>query len=243
MKKLFPLLLVSIFIVASCQKEETEPTVTPDGPGPIVSGLLSGEFSVSESRQVRFASGNLDYIDGYCFAPNQYDYGGYFGWGTGSNPTITSTEPADYSDEFDDWGSYIAGGWRTLTIDEWVYMMEERPNATSKCGIATVCGILGMIVLPDNWEGPAISATFTDRDANIYDESTWSVMEQAGALFLPAAGNRFGTSISSGEYGNYWSSSLYEESKAESWHFGMYNNYDTWTGTCWGMSVRLAKDN
>ena len=36
----------------------------------------------------------------------------------------------------------------------------------------------------------------------------WKKMEKAGAVFLPAGGNRMGTSVSSvGDVGRYWSSS------------------------------------
>ena len=72
-------MLAALIFFTGCEKENQISSV-------------NGLFSVAEGRQVRFAPGNLEYSGGYRFAENQYDYGGYFGWGTGSNPTLTSTE-------------------------------------------------------------------------------------------------------------------------------------------------------
>ena len=57
-----------------------------------------------------------------------------FGWGTGSNPTKSSTSSDDYS-TFVDWGTNQIGDdvpntWRTLTYDELYYLLEERTNAS-----------------------------------------------------------------------------------------------------------------
>ncbi|MBR5436140.1 MAG: hypothetical protein IK120_04675 [Muribaculaceae bacterium] len=72
-----------------------------------------------------------------------------FGWGTsgynGKNPYMTSTKPSDYGDgDIDiagtsyDWGVYNkisnggnqAGLWRTLTNDEWQYLISNRTDAS-----------------------------------------------------------------------------------------------------------------
>ena len=208
---------------------------------------VSGLFSVSADRQVRFAPGNLAYdsVSGYAFAANQYDYGGDFGWGTGSNPTNTSTDNADYP-SFDDWGNHIAGGWRTLSLTEWYYVIWDRADASAKCGSATVCGVHGMILLPDNWSGGTFTAGFNGWSTNVYDASSWSDMEDAGAVFLPvpAAGYRYGTELGNvGTYGNYWSSTSYGESIAYGMGFHdygvYYNDYDN---RYYGLSVRLVQD-
>lgn len=172
-------------------------------------------FSVSPTRQVRFAKGNLEYdsINGYSFAANQYDYGGSFVWGTGSDPTGT---PAYYNEEegsinldyrryqFDDWGKYIDGGWRTLSIDEWDYLIWGRANADSKRGTATVCGVPGLVLLPDSCLGEnGFHAGFDEGwNTNVYDTSSWLVMEATGAVFLPVNNSYEGY-----HSGCYWSSS------------------------------------
>ena len=205
-----------------------------------------GLFSVGEfGRQVRFAPGNLA-SGGRSFTAHQYDYGGYFGWGTGSNPTNTSTDERDYP-SFDDWGNHIAGGWRTLTRDEWSYVIWSRADASAKRGAATVCGVHGMVLLPDNFSGGTFTAGFNGWSRNVYDASSWSDMEDAGAVFLPAAGFRDGTVLRNvGTSGKYWSSTPYDEVYAYGMAFGDYVvcNYDYYgyDNRFLGRSVRLVQD-
>ena len=110
------------------------------------------------------------------------------------------------SDLFIDWGSIpevisvIGTGWRTLTAYEWFYLLSLRPFALSKRGNATVSGVEGVVLFPDIWtlpEGcnftPVYSRNYT---TNVYDSSQWSLMEDAGAVFLPVTGYRDGTNYS-----------------------------------------------
>lgn len=91
-----------------------------------------------------------------------------------------------------DWGVYNpisnggnrAGLWRTLTYDEFRYIISGRPGAASKCLPASVGGIPGLILLPDQWNAPAgIDMTYND-----YNPLQWSQLEAAGAVFLPVSG-------------------------------------------------------
>ena len=136
-------------------------------------------FSVSETKQVYFAPGNLQYrasSAAYRFAPHQYDYIGaenvnisstysgwidLFGWGTGYNPTFASVDDHDYT-SFTDWGVnsirygntvYGAHSWRTLTVDELEYLMQRKKSGTTMFlfGMAKVNGVLGLVLLPDDW--------------------------------------------------------------------------------------------
>lgn len=243
MKKLFILAIAAVGLLAC--KGQNEPVAK--------NGALSGKFSVSPTTQVQFSQGNLQYrasTQTWRFAENQYDVLGYnninisstydgwidlFGWGTGNNPTNTSTDPNDYS-IFTDWGvNAISNGgneayiWRTLTKDEWVYLYYTRTNAAFLFGLGSVNGINGVIILPDNWETPkgTIFTPSTTRglvdeiyrgrhsyyneniDAfshNTYTVEQWSIMESAGAVFLPAAGYRMGTDVHNvGSGGYFWS--------------------------------------
>ena len=55
-----------------------------------------------------------------------------------------------------DWGVYNAisngrntkGLWRTLTIEEWKYIINTRENASDKWGIASIDGMNGLVILP-----------------------------------------------------------------------------------------------
>lgn len=240
MKKVLLLLTVaSLFVFAGCEKDDFE---------------TNALFSVSEGHQVRFAPGNLEYdsISGYRFATRQYDFGGYFGWGTGSNPMLNSMDDEDYSVFFDDWGNYINGRcnhinarWRTLTYSEWNYVIDDRTDAATKRGLATVCGVPGMILLPDNWEGGTINTDFDHHwDNNVYDASAWSDMEKAGAVFLPAARNsRFDPSTNDADMiGIYWSATPFLTTYAYCVFFSDYYVFTSGNGRSVGQSVRLVQD-
>ncbi len=192
---------------------------------------LTGRFSVSADKQVIFSQGNLRYkasSNEWKLADNQYDMIGYpnanisptysgwidlFGWGTGNNPVETSKESAPYA-SFSDWtANPIVNGnnetWYTLSAGEWNYLLNTRPNAANLKGQAVVNDTMGYLLLPDDWTIPT-SLTFTptpnNYSTNVYTLDEWTQMEAAGAVFLPAAGGRYGTDINSIKAGNgyYW---------------------------------------
>lgn len=85
-----------------------------------------------------------------------------FGWSTSANNfgVSASKEEDDYFGSFVDWGTNKIGNdapntWRTLTCDEWDYIVSNRPNASSLKGAAKVNGVNGWIFLPDNWTCPS----------------------------------------------------------------------------------------
>ena len=229
-------------------------------------GALPGVFSVSPTQKVHFAKGNLQYqasTNTWRFAENQWDYIGdanknisssysgwidLFGWGTGNNPTKSSKNNSDYSN-FSDWGSKMGNGWRTLTKEEWVYVFNLRSTSSGiRYAKATVNGVIGVILLPDNWS----SSTYLLSDANVSDamfssntisSSTWSsTFAPAGAAFLPAAGLRIGFSVRlGGTHGYYWSASPLGSS-CTYYVFFSYDRLDAAdiSGFDPGRSVRLA---
>ena len=146
-----------------------------------------------------------------------------FGWSTSTTNfgVSTSTSSSDYSGSFVDWGTNKIGNdapntWRTLTSNEWHYVLFMRPNAISLKGVAQVNGVNGLILLPDNWTCPA-GVTFKSgfhnsngaeyyADYQTFNAADWSKFEAAGAVFLPAAGNRDGSRVERVQYsGGYWS--------------------------------------
>lgn len=182
----------------------------------------------------QFANNQYDYVG----STNQYissDFGGWidlFGYGTSGalycEPWNTSTNPnayggypspANISNTSFDWGvNLISNGgnetglWRTLTKSEWVFLLVIRPNASEKYSKAMVNGVQGIIILPDVFsipEGLTFVSQSNDCNANQYSESEWQLMESFGAIFMPAAGSRYVTSVSStGCY--YWTSTIYD---------------------------------
>ena len=180
----------------------------------------------------QFATNQWDCI-GVAQAEDNRDL---FGWGTGDAPNKVSDNCEDYA-TFHEWGAnpITNGGnaanlWRTLTSDEWRYLFVSRANATDLFGVGKIGNIVyGAILLPDDWTLPE-GASFASASAKGYAFSTdacdgyyegisktdneytieqWAVMEEAGAVFLPAAGYRghYGPDV----VGDYWSATAIDE--------------------------------
>ena len=238
----------------------------------------------------RFALHQYDFI-GNANLNISRSYSGWidlFGWGTSGwtkAPYSTSVYSSDYLPDGKgicnltgsyakaDWGVYnkISNGenrsgiWRTLSKDEWSYILFTRTGASNKKSKATVNGIKGVVLLPDNWTLPN-GLTFTggasDFSQNSYSIADWNKMEANGAVFLPAAGTRGGqpwvnngeqTYGSGNEIGHYWSStSNYNEYNAthnENYSYPTYylrfdNKYFLMESNFrhLGKSVRLVRD-
>lgn len=228
----------------------------------------------------RFAEHQYDII-GAANSNISSAYNGWidlFGWGTSGysqNPYMSSLYSSSYNNNKKDiagtnydWGVYNkisnggnqAGLWRTLTKDEWKYVFFQRKNASSLYGLATINGTRGYIILPDAWETPSgviwnggWSYNYSD---NQYSVSQWSIMENAGAIFLPLAGLRKGTEVSD-DSSFYWSSSFEYERPDDSSSAIESTTYAAWcvyvqnlsksfivnaTNCCNGCAVRLVKD-
>lgn len=175
-------------------------------------------------------------------------------------PTIPveGPSPVDWGYEPVSNGGIFNNMWRSLSMPEWRYLLINRKNAKEKFSTATVCGVKGIILLPDNWTLPT-GCTFNKEDAelvyeeyggdwriessnyskNIYNQYQWTKMENNGAVFLPAAADLDGFSL-----GWYWTSSATEQC-AQEIVFDSGNLYTTYEPKFKsnGMSVRLVKNN
>ena len=237
-----------------------------------------GVFSVSADKKVTFSKGNLQYHpanDEWRFAESQLDYIGaansncsstyngwldLFGWSTSANNfgVSTSTDNNDYSGSFVDWGinqisNDAPNTWRTLSYDEWDYVVFNRPNASSLRGVAQVNGVNGLILLPDTWvcpEGITFKSGFhNERGVEYYaayqtfTAEQWSKLESAGAVFLPAAGDRYGSNVDDVRLGgDYWSATVGNCNYAEYLFFISDGVGLTLIYRLSGLSVRLVKD-
>jgi len=122
-----------------------------------------------------------------------------------------------------DWGVYNAisnGGdtpelWRTLSMDEWNYIIEERENADNLKTLAKVNGICGGILLPDafvNTTGVTFNINNSDTTKQVLNDLSveqWEKLESAGSVFLPQGlGFSFTWGNNIWNMGNdlYWSS-------------------------------------
>jgi len=160
-----------------------------------------------------------------------------FGWGTGANPNNVSPRNADYA-TYVDWGANFPNDegyeWHAPKCIEWEYVMFTR-NATklndvynaryarASIAITQYERVNGLILFPDVYNHPEgvklpvkSSINYTtdnnggDYSNNIYTTAEWAEMEAAGAVFLPAGGQRIVKGGNLGFYdvnteGHYWS--------------------------------------
>ena len=226
----------------------------------------------------RFAEKQSDYIGNAAgnTAPSsdQANWIDLFGWGTsgynGKNPYMTSETNSDYGDGDNniagtnyDWGVYNIinnGGnavnqWRTLTKDEWNYLLNTRSETFryAKCKMSN--STYGLIIFPDGFNPTTVGVSVNSPNttnalftSNAISNANWLKMEAAGCVFLPAAGIRTPSPItvsSVNTVGYYWSSSYYSGVKNNA-HYEVFSASEvrpTGNGErSKGCSVRLVKN-
>lgn len=159
-------------------------------------------FSVASNKKVEFATSNLQLTStGYQFAINPESYC----WVSGSNTTtnvndlffqnythnsIPSIETSTINVNGNEWA--------VPSSDEWQYLLgafgstnannSYRKNYNYLCQRATINGVNGIVIMPDNcvlpagWKGQIHSQGYSDIT------SLWPALSTQGAIFLPASG-------------------------------------------------------
>lgn len=157
-----------------------------------------------------------------------------------------------------DWGVYNrisnggnqAGMWRTLTRDEWDYLLNSRA-ADVRYVKATVNNVEGVIIFPDTYTHPSGVATLRNVNSTsfgfsgyVVTLSEWQQIEAAGAIFLPAAGRRNRKTVDGvGWVGCYWSSTYCDyDAAAYDVYFDGGFIYVCRSDRFNGRSVRLVRD-
>ncbi len=159
-----------------------------------------------------------------------------YGYGPTDGTSYTNNLAGTYANA--DWGVYnpISNGgnqanqWRTLTAPEWGYIFSTRTTSSGiRYAKAKVNDVNGVILLPDDWSSDTYSLSNTNSpdasfSTNTISASQWNTLEQAGAVFLPAAGGRDGTSVNNvGSSGYYWSASCRNNYRA--YYVNFYGSY------------------
>ena len=208
------------------------------------------------------------WIDLFGWGTSGYDHGA-----VAYQPWSTSTEESHYHaygnpnyNLFDqtgqaDWGynSISNGGgqtnqWRTLTQEEWAYVFNTRSTSSGiRFAKAIVNDIKGMILLPDNWSSATYALNSTNAananfSANVISASNWVVLQNAGAVFLPAAGSRYDVTVSgysvpndASANGYYWSATHQDIDGAYVVKFNKSSCSTNWTHYRYiGLSVRVV---
>ncbi len=254
----------------------------------------------AKNKEWRFASNQYDII-GKNNEKIDQSYNGWidlFGYGTSGKKFMPYNCSSNYNNDYatsaiagsdDDWGVYLtkndllptdattsgvegSGKWRTLTSDEWAYLLHTRSEKL--IGFASINNydgngnkINGFIILPDNFKPStdlgfvscelakgAVTWRIGKCESNAMSRSIWNIYEQAGAVFMPFAGYRVEQQWRS-DKNYYWASDRGDidatEAKgvflAEYKDDYSYVNYyyiipGQLTARAWGAAVRLAQD-
>ena len=216
-----------------------------------VIGTSQGNSSQSTTRDL-FGWGTSGYNHGAnCYQPwsTSTSYGDYYAYGQYTYNLYDQTGQADWGyNAISNGGNAENSGWRTLTNPEWNYVFRTR-NTTSgiRYAKANVNNVNGVILLPDDWDASYYSLSSTNTynasfSSNILSASQWSTLEQHGAVFLPAAGYRSGTSVNGvGSDGRYWSAPYFSIDCACRAYFNGGFLDTNYSDRYFGFSVRLVR--
>ena len=230
--------------------------------------------TVAESSNELISSTYSGWIDLFGWGTSGYDHGAgcyqpwststsyekYYAYGNYERNLFNGSGKADWGYNPISNGGNTEGQWRTLTNSEWEYILTKRNTPSGiRYAFAKVNNTPGMILLPDDWNADLFALEHTNEysqlsfEHNIIDEYHWNVMENAGVVFLPAAGSRSGSIAGSAKTrGCYWTSNYansdsysydWKRKHAFSFVFGDYYTDPLIVGV-WsrntGFSVRLV---
>ena len=224
--------------------------------------FAENQYDYIGNDNANIASDYDGWIDLFGWGTSGYNHGAvcYQPWST----SISNYDYDAYGDEYAnlhdqtgqaDWGyNAISNGggttntWRTLRYEEWAYVFNTRSTSSGfRFAPAQVNDVNGMIVLPDNWNPDTysldgVNSYGSDYSTNTITAENWSILESAGAVFLPAAGLRQVTQVDGVQYiGAYWSTTHADNLEAAYVRF-VDGGFDPgYPGLrCSGFSVRLV---
>ena len=157
--------------------------------------------------------------------------------------------------------TYGANNWRTLTRAEWDTLLFYRTNTkvnntnNARYTLANLTdvgsGTKGIILFPDSYSGGTPSGVTwgkindftTGQWGTTCTAAGWTALEQAGCVFLPAAGYRTGTTVDKvNTQAYYWTATHYSTDKAYHVFRGSNELVVSDNGRRHlGLSVRLAR--
>lgn len=140
-----------------------------------------------------------DIVSLFGWGTSGHDYGpaNYQPWSTSTTGTygpgssvLSPTGQSDWGcNAITNGGNTASSGWFTLSRAQWAYLLGDTPERSGRHTLATVNNVPGLLLLPDDWDltGFSFQASYSDAE--------WAGMEADGAVFLPAAGMRSGTTV------------------------------------------------
>jgi len=158
----------------------------------------------------------------FVWSKNESDAVSVDTWSNGVNDIFFTNDENNETSPNDD---FIVNGekgvWRTLTYEEWVYVLNINNSSDPLVGrqyanrfaMAKVNGVCGLLLFPDGYTGTVsgdgigtINSTSEGFPSSNIQQVTWTSMVTAGVVFLPASNGRSGGAVGGGTFGNYWSS-------------------------------------
>lgn len=159
-----------------------------------------------------------DIVSLFGWGTSGHDYGpaNYQPWSTSTTGTygpgssvLSPTGQSDWGcNAIANGGNTASSGWFTLSRAQWEYLLGDTPERSGRWTLATVNGVPGLLLLPDD-QPPFTSPDLTQYTTHTYSGATWQEMETLGAVFLPAAGMRDGTTVTrtpESDPSTYWTS-------------------------------------
>ena len=219
-------------------------------------------FAPNQLSYVGNASANTNITGDGTVSTSGYLYVDLFGWSTAARHYGISNNNTNenYSGEYADWGSIdevkagIGTGWYTMKSTEWRYLFKNRtPTSGIRYTKASIDGTYGIILLPDDWSTEYYTLNYLNEacdkigfaSCNAITLANWTnKLEAHGAVFLPAAGQREGATVTyyNGR-GYYWSCNQASDISGIRLYFaGNEVSPDAGGGKHFGYSVRLVRD-
>ncbi len=234
--------------------------------GNYVWSFAENQYDIPGTANVSGGTASYDDDEGYSKSGSALaDKIDLFGWsgdeGSAKWGVSDSETKADYYGEFADLGQNIGNGttYYTLTYEEWDYLFNVRTNASEKIGVAQIQisdtqYANGIILLPDSRKRPTgvtFKSGFAEDGESLmqmyaahqtFTLAEWQQLEAAGAVFLPASGNRSGSYMTNVQrYGHYWSATPGDTDRANVFYFGSNNAEVDGILRFSGRSVRLVQ--
>jgi len=229
--------------------------------------FAENQYDIIGNANTNISSYYSDWIDLFGWGTSGYNHGGncyqpwstsqaysdYYAYGNYTYNLYNQTGNADWGYNPISNGGNQPSQWHTLKHEEWVYVFDTRPTVSGIRYVkARVNYVKGVILLPDDWNSSYytlnnINQSGVDYSSNVINTTQWNTIEQHGAVFLPAAGSRFGTSIDVVDiYGYYWSASAsYVNNNIGAYGLDFCDSYlrpQYPFNRRYGFSVRLVQD-
>ena len=154
-------------------------------------------------------------------------------------------------------GGNTPGIWRLFTINEWRYLLQNRPHAYKLYNIVKINDVYGVVILPDNSDTTLLRQEINPEEyyypyyAPSYSLNEWRQLEAKGAIFLPTGGvgskyNGYFNYGGANERGYYMISYMPPTTYTSMSVVGL-DTTTVWTGglssgTLYAVSVRLVQD-